>query len=364
MKKLLSLTALTLILAYTSLGQKIEKPKLTSQPPTAAQKELISDGIELHEAKRYDEAIKKYEQVLQENPDCTAAMYELSNTLYSKGDLVRAEAMAVKGTQYRSAELPLFYMAIGNSLDDSGKSAEAIALFKKAAKILKDDKSLNGDLAAVDYNLAITYFRQKMYAEAKATLKEGLTADPGHPSSNYLLSEIYYGTHYKMPALMAVTRFIGIERNGPRAKRAAQIFLDILKPAQKDEKTGNFNILLSLDTPKDEGEFDMYELILGITGVRTDEDKNKSENEMFVDSVSSVFGLVSEDKKLPKTFVGKIYAPYMAAMRDSGQVHTFAYVVLHLGGNADATKWVDANIGKVNSFFSWAKNYKAVDDRR
>jgi hypothetical protein len=69
--------AITLLFAATITAQKIEKPKLSPQPPTPAQSELINEGIALHDARRFDEAIKKYEMVLRENPDCTLALYEL-----------------------------------------------------------------------------------------------------------------------------------------------------------------------------------------------------------------------------------------------------------------------------------------------
>ena len=51
-----------------------------------------------------------------------------------------------------------------------------------------------------------------------------------------------------------------------RTQQAAAIIRDVLKPAPKDPKTGNTQIFLSLDAPKDEGDFGMYDLMLGTLG--------------------------------------------------------------------------------------------------
>ncbi|MEO6392919.1 MAG: tetratricopeptide repeat protein [Pyrinomonadaceae bacterium] len=359
MKKLVFTIFSTLVLTISVAAQGVDKPKLTATPPTPEQAVMIREGIAFQNARQFDAAIAKYELILQANPDCTEAIYQLALAHYSKPDTAKADTIARKGAQYKSDQLPLFLTLIAHNLDEARKPSDAMKLYKEAIKLLKDKSERRLDYAEANYNLAFAQVRQKQYDEAKATLKVSLTANSGHASSNYQLMEIYYGTLYKMPALLAATRLLGVERDTPRSKRAAEIFLDILKPAKKDGQTGNINIFLNMDAPKDEGDFGMYELFLGtITTVRGDDDKGKSDNEMFADGVSSIFAIVTEDKDLPKSFVGKTYSPYLAAMKDAGHVQTFAYVVLQLGGNADATKWVEANSGKVNAFFSWAKNYQ------
>ena len=361
MKKTLLILALLTILAAAIPAQKIEKPKLTAVPPTDVQRLLIDEGIAFHDRKRYDEAIRKYEQVLRENPDCAIAMYELALSLYNKPDKARAEEAARKGAQYRSGHLAQFYALIAGVLDDNGKSDEAIALFKTATKIVRDDTSLSYQMGEVSYNLGVTYFRLKRYAEAREALKDGVAADFAHPGANFLLAEIFTGTKYKIPGLMVAARYLGLDQKNPaRVKRAAAIILDKLKKPEEDAKTGNINIFLDMGAPKDEGDFGMYELLTSISGVSTDEDKkaNKTENQKFIESLSMLISMLSEDKKLRSTFVGKTYIPYLDAMRKAGFHETLGYLVLQTSGNSDASKWTAANPKKVLEFYEWSRAYQ------
>jgi hypothetical protein len=361
LKKTLLALALLTLLAAAIPAQKIEKPKLTAVPPTDVQRVLIDEGIVFHDHRRYDDAIRKYEQVLRENPDCMPALYELSLSLYNKPDKARADEVARKGAQYKSNQLAGFYGIIANNLDDSGKSEEAIALFKTAMKILKEDKSLNSQLGEISYNFGLTYFRLKQYTEARNVLKDGVYASFGHPSANFLLAEIFTGTKYKIPGLMAAARYLGLDQKNPaRVKRAAAIILERLKKTEADEKTGNINIFLDMGAPKDEGDFGMYELLTSISGVSTDEDKkaNKTENQKFIDSLSSLISMLGGDKKLRSTFVGKTYIPYLDAMRKAGYHETLGYLVLQTAGNSDASKWTAANPKKVLEFYEWSRAYQ------
>ena len=359
MKKILFSFSLLILFPLIVSAQKIEKPKLTPQPPTPEQQALIKEGVTLFDQRKYDDAIVKYAQVLKENPDCPEAMYELAMTHYNKGDRVRADEVARQGAQYKSDLVPLFYTLIANVLDDNGKSAEAIEVYKDSVKLLRGNKKATRHLAEADFNLGVAYARLKQFAESRAALKEGLEANFSHVSANFVLAQIYAGTGYKIPGFLAAARFLGLEQNTPRTQRAAQTILAILKPAPKDEKTGNINIFLNLNAPKDEGDFGFMELILGtVTTVRGDDDKNKTDNEMFVDGVGTVIAILSENKDRRKSFVGKKYIPYVEALKNAGHHQAFAYVVLQQGGNKDAEKWLSANQEKVLAYFDWARGYK------
>ena len=114
-----------------------------------------------------------------------------------------------------------------------------------------------------------------------------------------------------------------------------------------------------MNVRKDEGDFGMYELLLGtLTTVKDEKDKNKSENQIFAEAIETVIGLLSEDKKLPLTFVGKKYVPFMVEMKKNGYLPTFANIVLSDAGNADALKWLGENQPKLAEFVSWARDYR------
>ena len=362
MKKYLYVLSALLFLSAAAYSQKITKPKQMPNPETAEQKMAVQQAVILHDAKKYDEAIAKYLAVLAENPDSTLALYELAMSYAATGDKEKAKETAFRGTRYISDDLPLFYGVIANALDDEGKTEEAIKIYRDAEDILKHYPELKSHLSSIYYNLAITYFRQKKYAESKAELKRAVENNFSYASPHYLLAVIYNGTKYRIPAFLAAARFASLEHNSPRTGSSIKIITDILKVAQKDPTTGKINIFLDLNAPKDEGDFGIFDLMLGtLTSVRGEDDKNKTDNEMFTDAIGTVIALLAEDKKIGSTFVGKQYVPFMVDMKKNGHVEAFGNMVLYVNNNnnADAAKWLDANKSKLVAFLDWAKAYRS-----
>ena len=360
MKKNIYLTVLfCLILSLAVSAQKISKPTLTPTVATPAQKQLINEGIKLHDQKQYDEAIKKYEQVLKENPNNDEALYEMALSFYYKKDTNKTFELAYKLIQYKSNTGLLGYGLIGNVFDDLGKPKEAISIYQQTIKLLEKDVEYQPHVASFYYNLGITYFRQKQHKEAREASKKAVELNFAYPSASYLLAVIYHGTKYKVPALLAAARLISLEVNTERTKQSVAVFLDVLNAAKKDEKTGNINIFLDMNAPKDEGDFGTYDLILGtLTSVKAEKDKDKTENEIFAEAVDTVIALLAEDKKLTSTFIGKTYVPFMVEMKRQGLTKPFAYLVLQQNGNKEALKWLVENEQENIKFIKWARSYK------
>ncbi|HEY0426882.1 MAG TPA: tetratricopeptide repeat protein [Pyrinomonadaceae bacterium] len=363
MKKYLGLFLLLILFCVSASAQKITKPTLTPSEPTASQTALIQEGIKLHDAGSYDEAIAKYAQVLKENPDCTEALYEMSLSYYKKKDYAKFTDIAAQGIKYKSNELPQFYEMIGNLLDDLGKPQDAIQVYKDALKILEDKKEYQRGLSSIYYNLGVTYTRQKQYKEAREALKKAVENNFVYPSPNYLLALIFNGTGYKIPALLAAARLISLEVETPRAKDAVKIFLDVAKAGATKEANGDMTINLNLGAPTDEGDYGAIELLMAISG-QVDDKKDeaesktpKTEEEKFASKIDLLITFL-DDKKIKSTFVGRTYAPFMFEMKNRGYVQTFAYLVLQQSGNKTAEKWLIDNSQKTLEFINWAKTYQ------
>src|SRR6267378_958663 len=115
------LAVILLLLAKVSWAQKLEAPKLEPTPSTESQKQLIKEGVALHDRGDYDAAISRYEQVLRENPANVLALYELSFSYFLKKDCQKSLEMAFKAARYKSDLLGEIYGEIGNCQDDLGK---------------------------------------------------------------------------------------------------------------------------------------------------------------------------------------------------------------------------------------------------
>lgn len=361
MKKSLLFVAILMLSVLGANAQKISKPTLTPAPDTDERKAEIREGVDLHDAKRYDEAIAKYKAVLAENPDSVTTIYELAMTYYTKGDKKNAMETAVLGAKYKSDSLPLFYGIIASVLDDLNKPDEALVIYKDALKILDGDPEFRDHIAGLHFNMGVTYARMNRDADARGELKKAVEMDYPSPSAHYLLSEIFYASQYKVPALTAALRFATLEFNTVRSQRAAAIVMLVLGPAERNEK-GDIVINMNLDAPKDEGDFGMYDLLLGTLGTINDEkDKApKAEAQKFIDTLSSAIGLLGDDKGLRKTFTGKEYVPFLVALKNAGHLEALAHVIRWQSGagDTDTTDWIKAHEDAIIKMHQWSKTYK------
>lgn len=361
MKKTLSASLILLALTFAVFSQKLGKPTLTATVPTAEQRKRIDEGIALHDAKKYEEAIAKYNSVLAESPDCVAAMYELAYSLHAKGSKLDALEVANKGTRYISDELPLFYVLMANNLDDLGKSDDAIKIYTDGLKLLEGNPNFGGYRSILHFNLGITQIKLKKLTEARQSLKNAVENNFSYASPNFQLAYVFSVTNYKIPAFLAACRFVSLEYNTNRTAPAISAIMNTLKPPGKDPKTGNTVINMDFGGPTDEGDFGSVSLLLPMMLVPKDEkdkDKPKTDNEVFVDSLDAAIGLLASDKKLTPTFVGRTYVPFMVDMKRSGNLEAFAHMVLFLSGKKDVSSWLEANDAKLGAFLTWAKAYK------
>ncbi|HRI04761.1 MAG TPA: tetratricopeptide repeat protein [Pyrinomonadaceae bacterium] len=361
MKRSLCISLIIFALTYTAFGQKLGKPTLTPSPLTAAQEKILNEGVTLHDAKKYAEAIAKYRSILAENPECVAAMYELALSLENKGDKLDAVELAYKGTKYISSELPLFYVLIANTLDDAGKPDDAIKIYRDGLKLLEGETQFGKYRSSLNYNLGVTFVKQKKYNDARQALKSAVADDPLYPSPHYLLAVVFNGTKYKVPGMLAAARLVSLEFNTQRTVASAGVIVDLLKPASKDAKTGNIVINLDFLAPKDEGEFGMYEMLLPtLTTVKDKDDGKKTANQLFIESIGTVITMLGDDKRLKETFVGKHYIPFVVDLKKSGHIDAFGNIVIFINdrNNEEAKRWIDGNETKLRSFLDWAKTYK------
>src|SRR5712671_3444911 len=81
------------------LVPELNPPLRVSPRITPAEEPVIREGIALYDQGKYDEAITRYQQVLKQNPDSTAAMYELAMTYQHIRQFQTAVDLATKGTE-------------------------------------------------------------------------------------------------------------------------------------------------------------------------------------------------------------------------------------------------------------------------
>lgn len=198
-RPLIALNCLTLLMV-TGVERPPKADRVCAEP-SASQAAEIRAGIALHDGKKYKEAIGKYQQVLAEEPWVALALHELAYTFFESGRHAEALETAQRGARCRGALQPRFHILMGNALDVMGKKKEAVAVYGAAMKA-------NPQLALLPYNLAISLQRAGRLVEAKRAAERSLTLNPEHPCSHALLADLYTEMGYRIPAILAYTKFL------------------------------------------------------------------------------------------------------------------------------------------------------------
>jgi tetratricopeptide (TPR) repeat protein len=346
-KALLALIPLAVFAADNLLPKADRSP----HAPTPEQRQMIQEGVALHDRGDYDAAIAKYKQVLDAAPDEVGALHELCFTYYAKKDYGNSLATARLGARYKSPLLPRFQMMIGNILDDTGKRDQAIAVYRAAIK-------QSPRTALLHFNLGLSLIRSGKPLNARAELEEAVSLDPNHASSHYQLGSLYAQMGYRIPALLALSRFLLLEPAGERAQKALEIVEPVVRGNVADRPDGtHITIVQSPAGLKGEGDFDTVEFAIGIgtAAGRLDAHKGQSPFQARVDIYLLVGDVLSRMK--PTGFAARYYAPFFAALHDRKFVE--AFVSTAFGAKLEgASEWLAQNADKMGAFKDWLKAYQ------
>ena len=117
--KLLTTLSLGLLISINIFGQQ---DKI---------KDIVSQGTDLHDKGKYDEAIVMYKTALQIDENSTLANYELSYTYMAAGQYDNAVKYSKKVIELNTDNQQGAYIVLGSSLDMQGKPGKAIKAYEE-----------------------------------------------------------------------------------------------------------------------------------------------------------------------------------------------------------------------------------------
>ena len=341
----------TFAFAEESLSEATKAPSL----PSPAQRALVQQGVALHDSGDYDGAIRKYKQVLADTPNEVNALQEISLSYFAKKDYENALAFAKQGAEIKSDLLPDFYMTIGSILDETGKLQDALAVYKKAI-----DRFPN--IALLHYNMAVSLLKSGEQSEARKELQESIVHDPNHASSHALLGELYRDTGYRIPAVLALSRFLVLEPESPRAQMLIPVLQQLIT-GRVSRGRNEATITLDPDVKTDEGDYGAIELgmSLSVAAAATKDGKNKSAFESLVTTYKLIGELISATAKEGHGFAATYYGPYFSEMVSKNHVHAFVFNAWRSSRLKGAADWRKRNEGELQQFEMWSRAYRWKD---
>lgn len=298
----------------------------------------IDQGVALHDAGKYDEAVAVYKSVLADDPSNALAIYELAYTYQAKQDFAACRALLEPRLRQRSRYQLALYNVLGNCLDGAGESDKAIATYRAGLKLAPDDGQLL-------FNLGLALYSRGLKDEAREVVKREVRLRPAHGSGHLLLANIFAEQHFRTAAVVEYLRFLGREPDGARSKPAAEALLALLNQGVEQKGAKNININVDPNSPKGEGDFSAFEMSMAIVsgGRFTEENAGKSAFERTRAQVASMINILIEMPAAGNNHTANVNVPFFKKLAEEKLVDVYAGLVLsslHLEG---FDEWLKAN---------------------
>lgn len=315
--------------------------------------ELVKKGVEQHDNGQYEKAIETYKSALKIDKKSPLVHSEIATTYFAmkKYDEAIKHADKVIKTKYKYAGSA--YIIKGSALDLQGKGKEAIKVYKKGIK--KDPKN-----HLLHYNLGLAAYNTKDYKTAEEGAIGAIQNKPSHGSSHMLLSYAMNAQNKRVQTILALYYFLMLEADSKRSVTALELLEAKLSSGVK--KTGENEISISFaPDDNDDDEFRSAELMLSLleAGKSLEENKGKTEQELFIANSESFFKVIGEqNKKKKKGFWWTFYVEFYDDIVKAGHNEVFCnYITLSKKDNT-AKEWIKANTKKLSAFSKWVNAYE------
>ncbi len=312
--------------------------------------ELVKIGIQYHDNGDFDKAIETYKKALETNPKSSLVNYEIALTYFTKGDNEKAIEHSDIVINQKGDNLLAAYITKGSALDLLGETKKSIKLFEKAIKKI-------GGHYLLYYNLALNHYKLNDLDKAEENVIKAIENNSNHGSSHLMLANIHDQKRNKIQTLLATHYFLFLE---PNSKRSVQAYEMLMKNfggdvAKDDNKPNTINILLSANN---DDQFGAAELMISMleASKSLEENKGKTEDEMFLKNTESFFKILGELKEIKnKEIWWTFYTSFFYDLAKSKHLETYCNYITQ-SGNDNSKKWLTDNENRLVDFDEWLKS--------
>ncbi|MEI7594899.1 MAG: tetratricopeptide repeat protein, partial [Bacteroidota bacterium] len=321
----------------SKMSMSQEKPEIINA------KDKIQKGLEFYEAEKYDEALKEFQKIPENDTAFYSAAVEQILTFYrlkryEEGIAIGKKALALN--LYLSPEL---YTNMGCCYDNLEKYGEAVKLYDEGIKNFPKTNLLY-------FNKAYSLSKLERNKEAFECYKKSVELNPFHPGTHYSLGVIAMNEGKTALAMLAFNTYILLDPNAPMANNALAClnemsstkYLESTKPKGTDITDGD-----------DYSDIDM--LIQNYVAL---DKKYKVKSKLklpFVRQAYLLFDKIPENSE-NAGFWHKTYVPFYKQLLKDNKFDIFANYLLIASANEYHKKLVEKNRTKLIAFVDWIKN--------
>lgn len=338
-----------LLLFFSTLG--------FSQNKAEAEKK-IREGIALHDQKKYDEALSRYNEALNLDKNNPFALAEKAMTLETSKKYNEAiEVCDLIFKLYPNGDNKSVYVTYGNALDHSGNLDTAIKIYDEGIKKYPNYYHLY-------FNKGIALFNAKESTKAAEAFQNATKLNPDHAASYNALAVLDKSN--RIASILASGRYLILDNKSPRAKVNLATLVSLMKRgvSQKEDKTINITFdQKSVDQIEKKiiapNNFSITDITLTMSAALDFDEKYKDKTEIqkFTNKLTTICESMKEVKPKQKGYYWDFLAPYFIEMNDKKLLEPFANIIFLAVQDKDAIQYNEQHQDKIKEFYNWSKNY-------
>lgn len=303
----------------------------------------INNGVRLHDDEKYEEAIAEYRKVNPNDSLYSMALYEAALS-YSAMENHEKTLSVLSEMKAAAPSIGVeYYILLGSTLDDMGRSDESVELFKEVYPQYSH-------ISLFGYNYAMSLYRAGKYDEAEEILQRAVRINPYHFRSHYALGLVNYAQGRIVPALLCFA-FAANLGNDLQCHAALVAFesavngtLDVIKgkAAAADAVNNRFADLETMIT----SNFVQNKKFVPKTKIdllTTRRLQFLVENVHIDDSATDIYN--------------QFYVPYFSEVNKKNYVEPYIVNSLRFSDDKTVTAALKKNKSSITNYLSWAKDY-------
>ncbi len=192
--------------------------------------DLLDKGNKLFDQKKYNEAIKVYEEILQKYPDAYIINKNIGNCYFAMEQYDKAEEYYKKVLEKDPNNVDIL-IAIGNCYMNRGDAETAVKWYNK----IKFEQ-INDPI--VLYNLGTIYYNHGRYDMALKYYKRAVELNKKFLDAYYQLGLTYFALNKNKEALEVFKEYLKLDSTSARAKEVQDYvkYLESMVNPQKEKK--------------------------------------------------------------------------------------------------------------------------------
>ena len=208
--------------SLTAGGKMDEEAAKKEAARVAAIQAAFTQGAELSNAGKMDEALAKFNEVLTTYPKC-AECYNNIAAIYSRQqNWAKAEEAYKKAIELKP-DMVDAYNGLANAYNAQKKFAEAQAMSAEAAKYGGAAGAAGGNADAL-YNQGVIAWNGNDFPKAQELFLAAVKANDKHAEAHFMLGQAYLNTGKLPEAAKEFETYLKIAPTGPNAEKAKTNF--------------------------------------------------------------------------------------------------------------------------------------------